>query len=77
MAKAGKEKKIVLKDDDKDQIEVLAENLKKAQKKKEDAKTNEAKLLAASAIEEAKIASKQVRTEPYCTYDIARISNYI
>ena len=65
MAKAGKEKKIVLKDDDKDQIEILAENLKKAQKKKEDAKTNEAKLLAASAIEEAKIASKQVRAAPY------------
>ena len=68
MAKAGKEKKIVLKDDDKDQIEVLAENLKKAQKKKEDAKTNEAKLLAASAIEEAKIASKQVRSIPYLRY---------
>lgn len=68
MAKAGKEKKIVLKDDDKDQIEVLAENLKKAQKKKEDAKTNEAKLLAASAIEEAKIASKQVCSVPYLRY---------
>ena len=61
MAKASKEKKIPLKEDDKDQIEVLVENLRKAQKKKEVAKTNEAKLLAASAIEEAKMASKQVR----------------
>jgi hypothetical protein len=60
LAQAGKEKKIPLKEDDKDQVEVLVENLKKAQKKKEDAKTNEAKLLAASAIDEAKTASKQV-----------------
>ena len=60
LAQAGKEKKIPLKEDDKDQVEVRVENLQKAQKKKEDAKTNEAKLLAASAIDEAKTASKQV-----------------
>jgi hypothetical protein len=49
-----------LKDDDKDKVEELSDKLKAAMKMKENAKTTEAKLLSASAIEEAKLAIKQV-----------------
>jgi hypothetical protein len=49
-----------LKDDDKDKVEELSDKLKAALKMKENAKTTEAKLLSASAIEEAKLAIKQV-----------------
>lgn len=62
LAKKGKEKQIPLKDDDKDQIEELTEKLKKAIKLKETAKSTENKLLAATAIEEAKAAIKLVRS---------------
>jgi hypothetical protein len=49
-----------LKDDDKDKVEELSDKLKAAMKMKENAKTTDAKLLSASAIEEAKLAIKQV-----------------
>ena len=60
LAKKGKEKQIPLKDDDKNQIEELTDKLKKAIKLKETAKNTENKLLAATAIEEAKAAIKLV-----------------
>lgn len=60
LSKKGKEKQIPLKDDDKDKIEELTDKLKAAMKMKENAKTTEAKLLSASAIEEAKSAIKLV-----------------
>lgn len=62
LAKKGKEKQIPLKDDDKQRVEDLTDNLKKAIKLKENAKTTENKLLAAAAVEEAKSAVKVVRT---------------
>ena len=60
LAKKGKEKQIPLRDDDKDKIEELSDKLKAAVKSKETAKSNEDKLLAATAIEDAKMAIKQV-----------------
>lgn len=60
LAKKGKEKQIPLRDDDKNKIEELSDKLKSAVKSKETAKSNEDKLLAATAIEDARTAIKQV-----------------
>lgn len=65
LCKKGKEKQVPLKDDDKDKVEELSDKLKAAMKMKENAKTTEAKLLSASAIEEAKLAIKQVLKHTY------------
>ena len=46
-------------------MEELSDKLKAAMKMKETAKTTEAKLLSASAIEEAKLAIKQVLKHTY------------
>jgi hypothetical protein len=61
LVKKGKGAKIPLKDDDKDTIEELQAKLAKAQKQKEEAKSNEDKLKFQAAIEEAKAEIKLVR----------------
>ena len=59
--KKGKQSKIPLKADDKELIESLTANLQSAQNKKEKAQTTDEKLAAASALDEAKAAIKQVQ----------------
>jgi hypothetical protein len=56
-----------LKKDDKDLIDRLSSKLQAAVQKKETAKTNDEKLEAAAAIEEAKAEIKQVGKYIYCT----------
>jgi hypothetical protein len=60
LAKKGKIDKIPLKTEE-DSAEEIAEKVKKATERKEKAKTNEEKLAAAAALEEAKALLKQVR----------------
>ena len=54
----GKEAKIPLKDDDKDIVEGFKTRLDEAKKQRDNAKTQDEKLQAAAAVEEATAASK-------------------
>lgn len=60
LCKKGKEDKVPLKNDDKDILERIGANLKKALMQKEAATTTEEKLKAGQAVEEAKNAQRQV-----------------
>ena len=60
MADKGKANKIPLKDDDKKVIDDIQERVAQATARKEKAKTNEEKLAAAEALDEAKTMAKNV-----------------
>ena len=60
LAKKGKEDKIPLKEDDKEKTENIHIRLKECEKAKESAKTNDAKLQAATDFETAKLELKEV-----------------
>jgi ribonuclease I len=60
-------KDIPLKKDDKEQIEKLSAALKTAVEAKENAKTNDDKIASTVAIEEAKVAIKEVRMCVKCS----------
>jgi hypothetical protein len=60
MVKSKKTKQIPLKEDDQDKAEEIATKVKDATKRKENAKTNEEKLDAAVALDEAKSLLKVV-----------------
>ncbi len=60
MCKKGKESKIPLKDDDKDAIDAIANQMRIALQRKEAALSTEDKLKAGEAIENAKNAQKLV-----------------
>ncbi len=60
LAKKGKDNKIPTKDDDKEIVEKLANDLKLALQRKETATSTQEKLLAGEAVEAAKSAQRQV-----------------
>jgi ribonuclease I len=66
-------KDIPLKKDDKEQIEKLSAALKTAVEAKENAKTNEDKIASTVAIEEAKMAIKEVRMCVKCICSIEEV----
>lgn len=60
MAEAGKERKIPLRSDDSEIVAAIVADVKSAQERKEKAKTQEEKLEAAQALDEAKANQKNV-----------------
>ena len=58
----GKAASIPLMDDNSDEVEEASEKLKQATELRDNAKTNEEKLAAAKAVEEAKVKIKKVRS---------------
>jgi hypothetical protein len=72
LVKSKKTKQIPLKEDDQDKTEEIAMKVKDATKRKENAKTNEEKLDAAVALDEAKSLLKMVRCSKCIVSVIAR-----
>jgi hypothetical protein len=76
LAKKGKIEKIPLKEDDDDAGDVIADKIKQATQRKENAKTNEDKLAAAEALEESKALLKAVRKLMSMTIESSDVNQF-